>query len=136
MGQARIIGNMKLVAGHDRKFEPGPYSSLILQWVNVDTLAQLRQDAGSTFSTTSLVLIYTVSMPTLTTTEYMKLSVSERIQLVEDIWDSIAAEAPDTVGLSQAQKAELHRRVAEHRADPSTAVPWEQVRAKLFPDKT
>jgi hypothetical protein len=29
------------------------------------------------------------------TTEYMKLSVSERIQLVEDIWDSIAAEAPD-----------------------------------------
>lgn len=70
------------------------------------------------------------------TSEYMKLSVSERIQLVEDIWDSIAAEAPDIVGLSQAQKAELHRRVAAHRADPSTAVPWEKVRAKLFPDQT
>lgn len=68
--------------------------------------------------------------------EYLKLSVSERIQLVEDIWDSIAAEAPDTVGLSQDQKAELHRRVAAHRADPSTAVPWEEVRAKLFPDQT
>jgi putative addiction module component (TIGR02574 family) len=27
------------------------------------------------------------------TTEYLKLSVSERIQLVEDIWDSIAVEA-------------------------------------------
>ena len=74
-------------------------------------------------------------MATPTTTEYMKLSVSERIQLVEDIWDSIAVEAPDIVKLSQAQKAELHRRVVEHRADPSTAVPWEQVRAKLFPDK-
>jgi len=36
------------------------------------------------------------------TAEYMKLSVSERIQLVEDIWDSIAAEAPNTVELSQA----------------------------------
>lgn len=73
-------------------------------------------------------------MPTLAaTTEYMKLSVSERIQLVEDIWDSIAAEAPDTVGLSQAQKTELYRRVAAHRADPSTSVPWEQVRSKLFP---
>lgn len=70
------------------------------------------------------------------TTEYMKLSVSERIQLVEDIWDSIAAEAPDSLGLSETQKAELHRRVAAHQADPSSAVPWEQVRAKLFPDQT
>jgi putative addiction module component (TIGR02574 family) len=70
------------------------------------------------------------------TVDYMKLSVSERIQLFEDIWDSIAAEAPETVGLSQAQKAELHRRVAAHRADPSTAVPWEQVRSKLFPNKS
>ncbi|RXK82467.1 addiction module protein [Chlorobaculum sp. 24CR] len=66
----------------------------------------------------------------------MKLSVSERIQLVEDIWDSIATEASDTIGLSQAQKDELHRRVAEHRADPSTAVPWEQVRSRLFPVKS
>ena len=75
-------------------------------------------------------------MPTPTATaEYMKLSVSERIQLVEDIWDSIAAEAPNTVELSQVQKTELHRRVAAHRAEPSTAIPWEQVRTKLFPSK-
>ena len=86
--------------------------------------------------TLTLALFYTVSMPTPTATiEYMKLSVSERIQLVEDMWDSIAAEAPDTVELSQAQKAELHRRVAAHRADPSSAIPWEQVRSKLFPSK-
>ena len=86
--------------------------------------------------TLALALIYTTSMPIpAATIEYMKLSVSERIQLVEDIWDSIAAEAPDTVELSQAQKAELHRRVAAHRADPSTAIPWEQVRSKLFPSK-
>ena len=75
-------------------------------------------------------------MPTPTpTAEYMKLSISERIQLVEDIWDSLAAEAPHAVELSLAQKAELYRRVAAHRADPSTAVPWEQVRSRLFPDK-
>jgi len=81
-------------------------------------------------------LIYITSMPTpAATTEYLKLSVSERIQLVEDIWDSIAVEATNTVELSQAQKAELHRRVAAHRADPSSAVPWEQVRSKLFPSK-
>lgn len=75
-------------------------------------------------------------MPALApTAEYLKLSVSERIQLVEDIWDSIAAEAPDKLGLSQPQIAELHRRVAAHRADSSTAVPWEEVRAKLFSSK-
>jgi len=75
-------------------------------------------------------------MPTsVATAEYMKLSVSERIQLVEDIWDSIAAEAPETVDLSEAQKAELHRRLAAHRADPSSAIPWEQVRSKLFSSK-
>ena len=74
-------------------------------------------------------------MPTpAATAEYLKLSVSERIQLVEDLWDSIAVEA-NTVELSQAQKAELHRRVAAHRADPSTAIPWEQARSKLFPSK-
>jgi len=84
----------------------------------------------------TLTLIDISSMTTsATTAEYLKLSVSERIQLVEDIWDSIAAEASNTVELSQAQIAELHRRVAEHRADPSTAVPWEQVRSKLFSGK-
>jgi putative addiction module component (TIGR02574 family) len=69
-------------------------------------------------------------------TESLKLSVSERIQLVEDIWDSIAAEASDTLELSQAQIDELHRRVAAHRAAPSTAVPWEQVKARLFSEQS
>jgi putative addiction module component (TIGR02574 family) len=76
-------------------------------------------------------------MPTpAATAEYLKLSVSERIQLVEDIWDSIANEASNSVELSQAQKAELHRRLAAHRADPSSAIPWEQVRSKLFSNKS
>jgi putative addiction module component (TIGR02574 family) len=67
----------------------------------------------------------------------LKLSVFERIQLVEDIWNSIAAEASDTIELlSQTQKDELHRRVAEHRADPSTAVPREQVKSRLFSGKS
>ena len=69
-------------------------------------------------------------------TEYLKLSVSERIQLVEDIWDSIVAEESETIELSQAQKDELHRRVVAHRADPSTAVPWEQVKSRLFSGKS
>jgi len=64
--------------------------------------------------------------------DYKTLSVAERIQLVEDIWDSIATEAPDSLQLSGADKEELHRRVEAHRADPSDAIAWEQVREKLF----
>jgi putative addiction module component (TIGR02574 family) len=67
-----------------------------------------------------------------TVIDYSGLSVSERIQLVEDIWDSIAGESLDAFPLSEAQKTELYRRVEAHRTDPGTAVPWEQVRAKLF----
>ena len=63
---------------------------------------------------------------------FKELPVSERIQLVEDIWDSIATETPSPVQLSAEERAELHRRLAGHRTDPSSSVPWEQVRAALF----
>ncbi len=65
-------------------------------------------------------------------TDYINLPVADRIELVKDIWNSIVEEEPVSVDLSAAQKAELGRRVAEHRANPATATPWEQVRAKLF----
>ncbi|MEI7934324.1 MAG: addiction module protein [Chlorobiaceae bacterium] len=61
------------------------------------------------------------------------LSVSERIQLIEDIWDIIAAEVSNLLALLQAQMDELHRRVAAHRAYPSVSIPREQVRSLLFP---
>jgi len=63
---------------------------------------------------------------------FKDLPISERIQLVEDIWDSIAEEMPDALTLSEAERSELHRRLAEHQTDPSSSIPWEQVRATLF----
>ncbi len=63
---------------------------------------------------------------------YRALPIAERIELVEDIWDSIADDTPAAVPLSPAERAELHRRLAEHRANPSSSVPWEQVRSTLF----
>jgi len=63
-----------------------------------------------------------------------KLPVSQRIELVEEIWDSIAEEAPASLTLSAEEWEELDRRVAAHQADLSTAVPWEEVRGKLFKD--
>ncbi len=64
--------------------------------------------------------------------DFRKLSVTERIQLAEDIWDSIAVDSPDAVQLTSAQREEIQRRLQAHDTDPSTAVPWEQVRSELF----
>ena len=63
---------------------------------------------------------------------FKDLPISERIQLVEDIWDSIAEETPVSLQLSADDRAELQRRIAAHQADPSSSIPWEEVRASLF----
>ncbi|MFG6463811.1 addiction module protein [Roseateles sp. DXS20W] len=64
--------------------------------------------------------------------ELRKLSVAERIQLAEDLWDSIALQPAQVPGVSDAQKQELQRRLQAHEQDPSAAVPWEQVHAELM----
>ena len=63
-------------------------------------------------------------------TEIEKLSIPERIQLVEDIWDSIAAR-PDEVPITEAQRNELKRRVQKYRENPQEGVSWEQLKAKM-----
>ena len=64
--------------------------------------------------------------------DFLSLSVAERIQLAEDIWDSIAAESPEAVALSPVQLQELQARLDAHDKDPTSAAAWEQVRAELF----
>lgn len=63
--------------------------------------------------------------------DFKQLPVSERIQLVEDIWDSIAAEAAP-FQLSADDREELQRRMSEHAADPTSSLPWDEVRASLL----
>jgi len=61
-----------------------------------------------------------------------KLSVSERIQLVEDLWDTIAEEAPDDAfPITEALGAELDRRLAEADADPTGGIEWSAVRRAI-----
>ena len=60
-----------------------------------------------------------------------KLSHSERILLVEQLWDSIRAEA-ETTPLSDAQKAELYRRLAEFELSPDEGDSWEIVKARIL----
>jgi putative addiction module component (TIGR02574 family) len=60
-----------------------------------------------------------------------ELSLDDRLQLVEAVWDRIAAEQPDSF-LSEVQRNELDRRLAAADAAPSDIVPWEQVKAEAL----
>jgi putative addiction module component (TIGR02574 family) len=60
-----------------------------------------------------------------------QLSVAERLVLVEELWDSIAAEV-ERAPLTEAQRQEVDRRLAAHRANPEAAIPWEQVEAEAL----
>jgi putative addiction module component (TIGR02574 family) len=65
--------------------------------------------------------------------DYRALSIAQRLQLVGDVWDSIAAEQPDAAALplTGAERTELDRRLAAHTANPDSAVPWAEVHAAL-----
>ncbi|HBI45929.1 MAG TPA: hypothetical protein DDY78_24195 [Planctomycetales bacterium] len=60
-----------------------------------------------------------------------RLSVAERIVLVQQIWDSIAVD-PNQVPLTEAQRHELERRADDDDANPGDVVPWEQVKAEAL----
>jgi putative addiction module component (TIGR02574 family) len=69
--------------------------------------------------------------PTLTTLGIDRLSVEERLTLVQEILDSIATQVEDAP-LSEAQRQEIDHRLAAHRADPGSAIPWERVEAEAL----
>lgn len=64
--------------------------------------------------------------------DYRRLSVAERLQLVEDIWDSIADEGGAELPLDSAERALLDRRVAEADAAPAEGRSWEEVRTAII----
>jgi len=62
--------------------------------------------------------------------EALDLTVAERIELAQSLWDSVAA-APDSIQLSDEQRAELAKRLQEYRDDPTNTVDWEQVKSQI-----
>jgi putative addiction module component (TIGR02574 family) len=59
-----------------------------------------------------------------------QLSVADRIVLVEELWDSIAASS-EGVTLSEAHIEDLQQRLDAHRDNPKVGSPWEEVKARL-----
>jgi putative addiction module component (TIGR02574 family) len=62
-----------------------------------------------------------------TVAEIKALSVDERLNIVEAIWDSIAADSEladsESLELTPAQLEEVKRRLAAHAANPDAVVP-------------
>jgi len=59
-----------------------------------------------------------------------QLSTAERIQLVEDIWDIIAAN-PEAISLSDAQTQELDCRLTAYYQNPQAGVSSQEVQQRV-----
>jgi len=69
-------------------------------------------------------------MSKITLADILDLPVDERILLVEDIWDSIAA-FPEAVPLTEEQREELDRRLEAYHQNPESGLSWEEVKHRL-----
>jgi len=69
-------------------------------------------------------------MTALVKANVLSLSIPERIQLVEDIWDTIV-EMPEEVTLTDEQKTELDRRLEAYHLNPGEGAPWGVVRERI-----
>jgi putative addiction module component (TIGR02574 family) len=58
------------------------------------------------------------------------LSPAEKLQLVEDLWDDLAA-TPEEVPVHAWQIQELERRKANLRNNPASGLPWEEVKRRI-----
>jgi putative addiction module component (TIGR02574 family) len=69
--------------------------------------------------------------PTMKDLGIDRMDLDDRIRLAQEILDSVSAEA-EKLPLTEAQRSELERRLADHEANPHDVVPWEQVKAEAL----
>ena len=60
--------------------------------------------------------------------EWARLSPRQRLDLIEALWESLDDK---DVPVTEAQRAELDRRIAVLDQDREQSIPWDQLRAEL-----
>jgi len=70
-------------------------------------------------------------MKKITATDAIELSIPERIQLVEDIWDTIATEA-EAIELTEDEKRIIDERLEAYHRNPDLGSPWEDVYKRIL----
>jgi putative addiction module component (TIGR02574 family) len=68
------------------------------------------------------------------TVDPSQLSVEERLELIDRLWESVARDAPERLDLSPEEEAEIDRRSEELHANPKLAIPWETARPGILED--
>ena len=64
--------------------------------------------------------------------DFSHLTAAERIQLAQDLWDSLEpAEIDAELPVSAELEVELDRRLADLEQHPDAGIPWEEVRAEI-----
>ena len=63
-------------------------------------------------------------------TSIFELSVSEKLQLVEDLWDDIAS-TPAAVPVHDWQKEELARRKQNLLKNPASGLSWHEIQRRI-----
>ena len=58
------------------------------------------------------------------------LSPSEKLQIVEDLWDDLAA-SPSDIPVHEWQKKELARRKANLISKPASGLSWDEVKHRI-----
>ena len=71
-----------------------------------------------------------MSMKNELVAEILALPLEDRVQLVEAIWDSISS-VPEALPLTEWQKEELDRRLAEYESVPDAGSSLEEVFARV-----
>ena len=69
-------------------------------------------------------------MKQITATDALVLSIPERIQLVEDIWDTIANK-PEKIELTAEEKRIIDERLVAYHRNPDLGSPWDDVYKRL-----
>ena len=72
-----------------------------------------------------------ITMKKITATDTIVLSIPERIQLVEDIWDTIATEA-EAIELTEDEKRIVDERLEAYHRNPDLGSPWEDVYKRIL----
>jgi putative addiction module component (TIGR02574 family) len=63
-------------------------------------------------------------------TDTLELSIPERIQLVEDIWDTIEAQA-EALELTDEEKKIINQRLDAYHKNPAAGSPWDDVYKRI-----
>ena len=67
------------------------------------------------------------------TTDLKKLSRSEKLLLINDLWDDVSTDLED-LDLTHAQERKLDDRYEQFQKNPDEGITWREFRSKLNPN--